>query len=128
MDEHVQALSRLTGSGDWPDRWLSVPEFVARLDQLGWWRRLGPAGTAGQKEAFLRAALAVGAGEGTLLWARVGSRYKHLARLTDEDFRGLVAFNRDARGAAEVARAALSGLLPHDLSGRGPTVGTAGGG
>jgi hypothetical protein len=96
MDEHVLALSALTSSADWPDEWLTLPEFIERLDQLGWWQRRGlPGGTPGQKAAFLRAALEVGADEGTLLWARIGPHYKHVALLTDEDFQSLVEYNED---------------------------------
>jgi hypothetical protein len=97
MDEHIRAMSALTSSGSWPDRWLTIPEFVERLDRLEWWQGQGLAGgTPAGKEAFLRAALEVGASEGTLLWGRLGPGYKHVARLTDEDMRALVAFNRGA--------------------------------
>jgi hypothetical protein len=103
MDEHVLAMSALTSSGDWPDRWLTIPEFIEWLDRLGWWKHQGLAGgTAARKGAFLRSALEVGADEGVPLWARAGARYKHVARLTDEDFRALVAFNDGPSTEAEV--------------------------
>jgi hypothetical protein len=96
MDEHVLALSALSSSGGWPHQWLSIPEFVERLDRLGWWEQRGLlGGTPEQKEAFLRAALEVGADEGAVLWARLGSSYKHVALLTAEDFRALAEFNTD---------------------------------
>jgi hypothetical protein len=93
MDEHVRALSELTGSAGWPDRWLTIPEFIERLDRLGWWERQGLAGGTPERKAFfLRAALEVGADEGAVLWARVGAGYKHVARLTAEDFHALLEY------------------------------------
>jgi hypothetical protein len=92
--EPVQSLSELTSSAAWPGRWLTVAEFVERLDRLGWWQQQGlVGGTPQRKEAFLRAALQTGAGEGALLWARVGALYKHVARLSAEDYRALAEFN-----------------------------------
>jgi hypothetical protein len=101
MDEPIQALSALTSSAGWPDRWLTIPEFIERLDRLGWWRQQGLRGeTPERKRAFLRAALEVGADQGAVLWARVGALYKHVVRLSEDDFRALSEFNTGTTKAA----------------------------
>jgi hypothetical protein len=103
MDEAVRALSALTSSAAWPRRWLTISEFIEWLDRLGWWQHHGMhAGTPERKRAFLRAALDVGADQGAVLWARVGALYKHVVRLTADDFLALSEFNRF--GARRTAR------------------------
>ena len=56
MHPAVDDRDQLTSSAPWPNRWMTVPEFTAELEQQGFWSRVGLAGlTDADRQRFLRA-------------------------------------------------------------------------
>src|SRR5262245_46484241 len=104
MDDLTFALSERMRAAAWPDRWMTLAEIDAELDDLKVWaERDGlTTGSAESRQHWLRAALQRHDDEGRLVWLRMGARYKHFDRVRQirsdvDDYLVWVAETRDAR-------------------------------
>jgi len=93
VEELVAELDRLTRSELWPRRWMTVPEFSAGLDGLGFWSHPEFAGySGGDRLNFIASAFQTSMLPGVEMpiWNCIGSQYKHDSLTTLEDFKQLV--------------------------------------
>jgi hypothetical protein len=81
-----KALDRIMSGDDWPNRWMTIPQIIKKLDRLDFWAAHGLVDIADQKAEILRSAFFhhVDDQEGKV-WVRIGSQYKHTHKLTAED-------------------------------------------
>src|SRR3954447_26841397 len=102
MDDLTFALSERMRAAAWPDRWMTLSEIDAELDDLHFWGRAGLAiWSAEGRRYWLRAALQHDE-QGRAVWLRMGGRYKHFDlvrqnRSDVDDYLTWVAETRDAR-------------------------------
>lgn len=103
MDDLTFALSQRMRAAAWPDRWMTLSEIDAELDDLNFWERAGlTIGSAEGRQHWLRAALATKDKDGRTTWLRMGGRYKHFDRVRQnrgdvDDYLTWVAETRAAR-------------------------------
>lgn len=127
IDSLVYSLEERTRSRVWPDRWMTIPEIAAELDDWCFWDSAGLAGWSAEgRESWLRRALATEEEDGRAIWLRMGRRYKHFALVRQnrgdlDDYLTWVAEQRSARarhaeellaGQAIVEAAMLHPLAP----------------
>src|SRR5258708_4499916 len=82
MDELIRTLSELTRSPHWPDRWMTLKEIVAELNEQGFWERVRLSGWSEEGRLdWLRKTLTAAeeTWAGRASWLRIGGRYKHFA-------------------------------------------------
>ena len=106
MHPAVHSLDQITGSEQWSDRWMMVPEFVAELERQGFWPCTRLAGLSdADRQRFVRATFQARRlpGPDSQAWACIGSRYKHDRLLTREDRERLGAWNDDQTRALKAA-------------------------
>jgi len=127
MDDLTFALSERMRSATWPDRWMTLSEIDAELDDLNFWERAGlKVWSAEGRRHWLRAVLAKKDPEGRSIWLRMGARYKHFAlvRLNRGDVDDYLTWVAETR-AARTRRAeellagqhVVSAVVLHPLAG-----------
>jgi hypothetical protein len=128
VDERVVSLDKLTGSTDWPDRWMTAPEVLAEMERRGVWDVPPFAGIpADGRLEFLFSALRSSNDEMFVIWAEVGGEFKNTARLTDAERETVTEWYKGVRAnAAEQMQAVLdawaAGTLPKQKQRPGPRL------
>jgi hypothetical protein len=127
MDDLTFALSERMRAAAWPDRWMTLSEIDAELDDLSFWRRAGlTAWSAEGRRHWLRAALNRRDEDGRSVWLCMGARYKHFDRVRQnrgdvDDYLTWVAETREARTrrAEELLQGqhVVSAVVLHPLAG-----------
>src|SRR4051812_9718966 len=102
MEEPIRALSELTRSCRWPDRWMTLTEISSELDDFDFWQRANlPLGSDEARLHWLRRALQTRQEPRRTLWLRMGGRYKHfdLVVLNRADVDAYLEWVRETRAA-----------------------------
>jgi hypothetical protein len=103
MDDLIFALNERTRSRSWPDRWMTITEIDAELEDRGFWTSVGLDDWSGEgRRYWLRRALATEKETGHAIWLRMGGRYKHFDLVRQDrgdvnDYLTWVAETRQAR-------------------------------
>jgi hypothetical protein len=102
MDDLTFALSERMRSALWPDRWMTLSEIDAELDDLNFWAYAGlTVWSAEGRRHWLRGTLARRDEDGRSIWLRMGGRYKHfdLVRQNRGDVDDYLTWVAEARTA-----------------------------